>query len=91
MSGIAVGPTGDIFASSQTGGMFKSTNAGTTWSQVSEDAFPFDVLEINSKGTMFGGSIWEGQGIFRSTDGGISWEHSYYRAGTGLATFMAGM
>jgi len=80
MSAIAVGPTGDIYASSQTGGIFKSTNAGTTWIQVSEAAFPFDVLEINSKGTIFGGSIWEGEGIFRSTDGGVLWEHVYYRA-----------
>ena len=80
---LAVHPTDDthIIAASETGGLFRSTNRGADWTQVSgATSFWFaDVLYVpGSPNTVVGAAANDmratsGGGIWRSTNGGASW------------------
>lgn len=76
------------FAATGTGGLFKTTNMGTTWSAVfeKEDVASIGAValwqknpavvwvgtgEANSRNS----SSW-GRGVYRSTDGGATWTHA---------------
>ena len=76
-----------IFIAAATGGVWKSTDAGQTFSSV----WPNDLtqtigaLAIAPDGTLFAGtgeagpgggsSTYGGDGVYRSRDGGVTWEH----------------
>ncbi|HMA38776.1 MAG TPA: sialidase family protein, partial [Gemmatimonadales bacterium] len=76
-----------IFAAAGTGGLFKTTNNGTTWSAVFEDqpvasigAVAVSQRDSNlvwvgtGEGNGRNSSSW-GNGVYRSTDGGGKWTH----------------
>ncbi len=62
--------TGYIYAGTG-GGVYRSTDIGSTWSFVGLRNKNISVIEINSLDYLFAGS--DGFGIFRSTDDGITW------------------
>lgn len=78
-----------IYVAGSTGGIFKTTNNGVTWEPIFDDAgptlsigdmalAPSDPLIVwvgtgESNGEQQSGSL--GDGVYRSLDGGKSWEH----------------
>ncbi|MGD2122554.1 MAG: glycosyl hydrolase, partial [Gemmatimonadota bacterium] len=70
------------------GGLWKSTDGGTTWRAVTDgkitsasvgavavcEADP-DIVYIGTGETQIRGNIQQGDGVYKSTDGGTSWEH----------------
>lgn len=85
---LVASPTqaGTVFAGAATGGVWKSTDAGATFTSTwSPSTTPsIGALAITGTGTLFagtgeanpgGGSVtFPGGGVFRSTDGGASWQ-----------------
>ena len=86
---IAVDPvaTDTIYIAAATGGVWKSTDKGATFTAVwpAENPQSMGALIITSNGTLFaglgeanpgGGSItYGGTGVYRSADGGATWQH----------------
>ncbi|HEX9823353.1 MAG TPA: glycosyl hydrolase [Actinomycetota bacterium] len=86
---LAVDPTtpGTVFAAVATGGVWKTTDGGTTFSL----AWPTDLspsmgaIAIASNGTLYAGTgepnngggsiVYGGTGVYRSTDKGATWEY----------------
>ena len=86
---VVVDPTAEdtIFIAAASGGVWKSTDAGQTF----ERAWPDDAtqsigaLAIGSDGVLYAGTgeanpgggsiVYGGTGVYRSADGGESWEH----------------
>jgi len=67
---LANGPV--IFAGTGSGSIFRTTNQGVTWSSSSAGLFGGSVNGlVAASGTIFAAC---GQGLFRSTDQGASWE-----------------
>jgi len=76
-----------VYAGAATGGVWRSTNAGGTFTSVWPATLPPSVgaMAITSGGVLYagtgeanpgGGSVtFPGNGIYRSTDGGASWAH----------------
>src|SRR5689334_21695909 len=61
----------DLFAGTG-GGVFHSTNNGTSWTQVNTGLTTTDVLSLADSGTnLYAGT--NGGGVFRSTNNGASW------------------
>jgi photosystem II stability/assembly factor-like uncharacterized protein len=73
ISGIAINPKGDLFASILYTGIFRSTDNGNTWLQVSNGLTSNVEFCIVTKpnGLVFTGT--DGNGVFRSTDDGDHW------------------
>lgn len=88
---------GDLFKSSTTRGLYKTTDGGANWNKVlfaNEDAGAVDVtIDPNNPDDMFA-STWrvrrtpysltsggEGSGIWRSKDGGETWENMMEKRG----------
>jgi hypothetical protein len=83
---LLVHPTNNqiLFAGSASGGIWKSTNAGATWAPVNDfmanlfiGALAFDPLNANTMyagtGERFYDRIVRNAGIFKSTNGGVTW------------------
>ncbi len=79
--------TSVLFAATGTGGLFKTTNNGTTWSAVFEDQPVASIGAVavsqsdsslvwvgTGEGNGRNSSSW-GNGVYRSTDGGGKWTH----------------
>jgi len=68
---FTINSTGDIFAGTSGGGVFRSTDNGGSWIAVNNGLTSGVIfaLAINSSGHIFAG----GGGVFRSTDNGGSW------------------
>ena len=65
---LAVNAGGHIFAASETNGVFRSTDNGSSWTQVT--SAEVDPLAINSSGHIFAGTQ---DGVLISTDNGDNW------------------
>jgi photosystem II stability/assembly factor-like uncharacterized protein len=81
---IAIDPTNPntIFAGAVTGGVWKSTNGGASWFPTSDLMANLNVstlaMDPGDAKTLYAGTGeqstgWPGNGIFKSTDSGISW------------------
>ena len=89
VTGIAVDPThaDTVFIAAASGGVWKSTDAATTFTSVWPDRFPQATGSIAATpdGAIYvgtgeanpgGGSLtYEGNGVYRSTDGGRTWRN----------------
>jgi photosystem II stability/assembly factor-like uncharacterized protein len=91
---LAADPSGNIYAATKdykygygvghytaAGGLFKSTDGGTSWTEISSATFttnyfnPTDVLPISSTTILYAVNVNGSTlgGIYRTTDGGTSW------------------
>jgi len=91
---IAADPTGNVYAATKdikfsygvghyttSGGLFKSTNGGTSWTEISSANIatnyfnPTDVLPISSTTILYAVNVNGSNlgGIYRTTDGGTNW------------------
>ncbi|HWT03120.1 MAG TPA: Calx-beta domain-containing protein, partial [Pyrinomonadaceae bacterium] len=70
---LAIDPQnpGTLYAGTNTGGVFKSTDGGDSWKQVKTGQVAAIVVDPASPSTVYSAHIWEG--VFKSTDGGESW------------------
>lgn len=70
---IACDSSGGVFAGLWSGSVYRSTDDGSTWTEIISAQASFIVLSfaINSSGTIFAGT--NNSGVLRSTDGGNSW------------------
>ncbi|MBM4162119.1 MAG: hypothetical protein FJ217_13610 [Ignavibacteria bacterium] len=76
---LAVSASGNVFAGTRGGGVFLSTDNGTSWTQVNTGLTNTSVWALAVGGTnLFAGTL--GGGVFLSTDNGTSWS----AANTGL-------
>ena len=78
-----------IYAGVASGGVFKTTNGGSTWNPVFDDALSLSIGDIalapsdpdiiyvgTGESNAGGGSLaYDGFGIYRSSDGGQNWDH----------------
>ncbi len=72
---------GNLFASIRTGGIYKSTNAGQTWSQSGIAGGSVYCLTLAPNGDIYGiGRAGSNEIIYRSTDDGLSWQIVYSRS-----------
>ncbi|MCP4567231.1 MAG: hypothetical protein GY841_06600 [FCB group bacterium] len=86
---LAIHPTNPniIFAASASGGIFKSTDLGTTWTAVFDsagvqsmgaialDPSNPDIVYAGTGEANSAGSSFEGTGIYKSENGGLSWTY----------------
>jgi hypothetical protein len=86
---VVVDPTqpNTIFVASAGGGVWKSTDAGATYTTAWPDDYPQAIgsLALGSDGTLWagtgeanasgGGITYVGDGVYKSTDGGQTWKH----------------
>lgn len=89
VTGVAVDPTlpDTVYVAAASGGVWKSTDAGATYQPTWPASFPqaTGAIAAASDGTVYvgtgeanpgGGSMtYEGDGIYKSTDHGASWQH----------------
>jgi hypothetical protein len=84
----AVGEAGVFYAGFPTGGLWKTSNAGTTWVPIFDavtttssigavQVAPSDssVVYVGTGDMPTGGNINEGDGVYKSTDAGKTWQH----------------
>ena len=84
----AVGEAGVFYAGFPTGGLWKTSNAGVTWEPIFDaitstssigavQVAPSDtsVIYVGTGDMPTGGNINEGDGIYKSTDAGRTWQH----------------
>ncbi|MGB5173666.1 MAG: glycosyl hydrolase, partial [Thermoanaerobaculia bacterium] len=87
VTGLA-GDSQTYYMGSTGGGVWKTTDAGTTWSNISDDSFqvgsigavavaPSDpnVIYVGTGSACPRGNVSPGNGIYRSTDAGKTWHH----------------
>src|SRR5262245_32675770 len=89
LTALAVDPNDrdHVWAGAAAGGVFESHDAGTTWAPVFDDqpvlnigalaAHPTDsdIVYVGLGETNGVGYAYEGDGIYRTTDGGTTWQH----------------
>ncbi len=64
---------GTLFVGSESGGVWRTTNNGATWTQVDTGLVSLDVESFTVRGTnIFAGT---GVGVFKSTNNGSSWSN----------------
>ena len=79
--GGAAGGRGGAQARSKPAQLFKSTDKGVTWTQIKIPPFEGRIalaLAMQTKGQRFyivGNAIENGSGLYRSDDGGATWQH----------------
>ena len=84
---LAVSGTGVLFAGTAYGGVFRSSNNGTSWTEVNTGITDSTIytLAVSSAGNVFAGS--DVQGVFRSSNNGTSW--TMVNAGIGDSSVQA--
>jgi hypothetical protein len=102
ISAIAIGPAGSntIFVGAAQGGVWKSTNGGTSWTPLTDsqcslavgaitlDPVDPNIIYVGTGEPNFSGDSYYGCGALRSTDGGATWtslENSAFITATGGA------
>jgi len=86
MTSLAAAPDGSIFAGAADGGVWKTTNGGSTWAPVTDSADTLSIgalLVVTTAGgyTVYAGTgeantssdSYAGIGVLASTDGGTTW------------------
>ncbi|RJP57420.1 MAG: T9SS C-terminal target domain-containing protein [Ignavibacteriales bacterium] len=87
--GVAVHPTDPdiVYIGAAAGGIWKTTDGGTSWADVSDDftllTFGAIAIDPNNPNTVYAGTgearyffnqqTYEGDGLYKSTDGGANW------------------
>jgi hypothetical protein len=79
---------GTLYAAASNGGVWKSTDQAASWSPIADD-LPTQVvsgiawspthggtLMVLTGDNAYGGDTYAGLGVYRSTDGGATWQHS---------------
>lgn len=78
----------EIYVGGATGGIFKSVNGGSDWNQIFNEANTISIgdlaIDPNNPETIYAGTgeansssySFLGDGIYKSTDGGETWNHS---------------
>ena len=87
-TGGAIGSPGVFYAGFPTGGLWKTTNAGATWEPIFDnvtsvssigavEVAPSDtsIIYVGTGDFPSGGNIDEGDGVYKSTDGGRTWQN----------------
>src|SRR6056297_592569 len=87
VTGIA-GQPDTFFMGATGGGVWKTTNAGQDWTNVSDGHFDVssigaidvansdpNVIYVGTGSACIRGNVLPGNGVYRSTDGGDSWTH----------------
>lgn len=74
VNAITTNAAGHIFAGTDSNGIYRSTDAGSTWTQMNNGLTQnhINTIAVNSSGYLYAGT--GGAGIFRSTDQGVSWQ-----------------
>ena len=99
---LAMSPTDNdiIYAGAANGGIFKTSNGGTTWDPIFDDYAYLAIAEIeldpNDENTVwvgtgdknFGGGSHLGNGLYKSADAGSTWNHIGLET-TGIVTEIA--
>ncbi len=89
LTALAVDPhdTNHLWAGAAAGGVFESVDGGTTWSPVFDDqpllsvgaivAHPADssIVYVGAGEANGAGYSYDGDGVYRTTDGGATWQH----------------
>ena len=74
ITSLAINSSGDIFAGTEGGGAFRSTDNGENWVQINQgltsEGLYVRSLAVNSNDDIFAGTF---EGVFRSTDNGENW------------------
>ncbi len=70
---LKVDGNGNLFAATDQG-VWKTTNNGNTWTQLFYPGFTVTSLSLDLNDLMFAGT--NGKGVYKSTDGGITWNLS---------------
>lgn len=73
---LFVGHGGALYAGTSLGGVYKSSNSGTSWTQISSGISTLEIASLaeDASGNLFAGS--DGDGIYMSTNGGANWVNS---------------
>ena len=107
--GVDVSNENRLLAGSVSGGMWFSTNGGTTWAQSNTlsqlknatclvqdkrathtNVWYYGSGEAYGASASGGGAYYLGDGVFKSTDGGVSWQSLASTAGGGPSGFTTG-
>src|SRR5262245_18960143 len=59
-------------------GIFKSTDAGIHWFQLSDDVAAYVAITVDPLNSSIVYAAADGQGLFKSVDAGINWTHTLY-------------
>src|SRR3972149_1121131 len=78
VTSFAFKASGQVFAATWDGGVFRSTDNGDNWSHTGWTTFGLNTLATNASGHIFAGTAFTGweylQGsVYRSTDNGENW------------------
>lgn len=86
---IAIHPWDDniIYSGTAGGGVFKTSDGGNSWAPVTDelshlpighiaiDPVNPDIIYAGTGDTNIGGNVWIGNGLYKSTDGGETWNY----------------
>lgn len=90
LTGYALGPNGTVYAGAANGGVWKSTDQGTSWTDISlslptqivggvgwsSAGGPLGTILALTGDNSFGQYNWSGIGLYYSTDEGAHWVHA---------------
>ena len=91
VKGIAVDPSDPniVYIGAASGGIWKTTNGGDDWADIGDNlaslTFGSIAIDPNNPGTIYAGAgeirygfspiIYDGEGLYKSTDAGVNWVH----------------
>lgn len=102
ISALAISPLNPdiVFAGAATGGVFKSTDGGKSWVPVFDDQAVLPIGDVaidpNNPDVVYAGTgeangghnNFPGAGLFKSTDGGLTWQHMGLTETTSIARIL---